>query len=564
MSKAIIYARVSTDEQADNYSLPTQIAACEKYAEKSGMQVAATFKDDYTGTTPIEERPEGAKAYEMLSEGAADALIVLSMDRLVRPPEEGDEWAIALLIRGLSKLGKEIHTVKRGKIGVSFADILIAVLDAKSAGDWRRGLLEAMSRGKLGKAQHGDYVGGGKPPYGYQCAGEKKTVALEVNEAEAKIVRFIFQWYAQGDESGHPLTAYQIAKKLSLMRIDSPGATRLGKRKKTAKSCWPNTMVSAILKNEVYAGVWYFSRKKRVNHKLVRNHDRSQWIAIKVPAVVSRELWERAQEQIKENEHNTQRDLKYSYLMQGRLTCGVCGGAMAGSSVTKCRNGHAYLYYRCAKGKAGHGKNWDQCGCGAKGVRVDAVDAKVWSWVQHLFEEPETLVRGLRVKQSEQDKRAQVFRDRLDLLNRQIEGCKQQLGNQIALYSGMAVSEITRALFADQEKTLTGQITYMEGQKRKLEKQIAETVISDEAIVSLEQTAKKMRRGFPKANFNERRIVIERLDVRAVAVNEGRGKIRMEVSCILTVNPDKPDTLFCTPLGSYQRSDGQDAPDSHL
>jgi DNA invertase Pin-like site-specific DNA recombinase len=79
------------------------LEACRTYAESHGYSIVNTFKDDYSGATPIEMRPEGRFAYEMLSKGEADVLIVYRMDRLVRPPEDGDEWDIPILIRGLAK-----------------------------------------------------------------------------------------------------------------------------------------------------------------------------------------------------------------------------------------------------------------------------------------------------------------------------------------------------------------------------------------------------------------------------------------------------------------------------
>ncbi len=34
--RAIIYARVSTDDQRNNYSIPSQVAECKKYIEAKG------------------------------------------------------------------------------------------------------------------------------------------------------------------------------------------------------------------------------------------------------------------------------------------------------------------------------------------------------------------------------------------------------------------------------------------------------------------------------------------------------------------------------------------------
>jgi DNA invertase Pin-like site-specific DNA recombinase len=117
----VIYARVSTDEQADKgYNLQSQIEACGKYAHAYGLEIAGRryfdkdaktlvaepnentvpvrcFVNDYTGTVPIESRPEGRKANEMLRSNQADVLIAYRIDRIVRPPEEGDEWGMPMV-----------------------------------------------------------------------------------------------------------------------------------------------------------------------------------------------------------------------------------------------------------------------------------------------------------------------------------------------------------------------------------------------------------------------------------------------------------------------------------
>ena len=52
MKKAAIYARVSTEGQADNYSIPTQIEGCRNYAAKHSLQVVDEFVDGgHTGTS---------------------------------------------------------------------------------------------------------------------------------------------------------------------------------------------------------------------------------------------------------------------------------------------------------------------------------------------------------------------------------------------------------------------------------------------------------------------------------------------------------------------------------
>ena len=59
--RAVIYCRVSTDEQAGNYSLPTQLEACRKYAAHAGLTVAAEYADDYSGAVSTGSPPGGAQ-----------------------------------------------------------------------------------------------------------------------------------------------------------------------------------------------------------------------------------------------------------------------------------------------------------------------------------------------------------------------------------------------------------------------------------------------------------------------------------------------------------------------
>jgi hypothetical protein len=45
MVGAVIYVRVSTKEQTENLSLPTQLKACEEYCERQGFKVLARFRE---------------------------------------------------------------------------------------------------------------------------------------------------------------------------------------------------------------------------------------------------------------------------------------------------------------------------------------------------------------------------------------------------------------------------------------------------------------------------------------------------------------------------------------
>ena len=46
MVGAVIYVRVSTKEQTENLSLPTQLRACEEYCRREGYEVLERFKEE--------------------------------------------------------------------------------------------------------------------------------------------------------------------------------------------------------------------------------------------------------------------------------------------------------------------------------------------------------------------------------------------------------------------------------------------------------------------------------------------------------------------------------------
>ena len=103
--RAIIYARVSTDSQRENYSIPTQLSVCRKYGQQHGYAfVGDSFVDPITGLDTT-ERPDAVPAYvddytsrelsrpglnralAFLEKVGGDVMLVLAVDRLARDPD---------------------------------------------------------------------------------------------------------------------------------------------------------------------------------------------------------------------------------------------------------------------------------------------------------------------------------------------------------------------------------------------------------------------------------------------------------------------------------------------
>ncbi len=124
----------------------------------------------------------------------------------------------------------------------------------------------------------------GKPSFGYSY--DKETKKLVINEAEARVVRRIYDMYS----GGHSLN--RIATILNEEKIKP--------RNKTGKG-WVPSSVRIILLNPMYKGTLIVNRHCHISD--IAKADMSKAIIISVPPIVLEAQWVRAQEHL---EHNKQ------------------------------------------------------------------------------------------------------------------------------------------------------------------------------------------------------------------------------------------------------------------
>ncbi len=291
--RAVLYARVSTDDQADKgYSLPSQLDLCRKYGERLGHTVVAELFEDCSGAIPIAERPEGKKLAELIKRREVDAVIVYQVDRLSR-----DIVDLLATVRQWLRAGAEVHTCDVGKVE-SELDIVL-VIKGWQGSDERKKIRERSMRGKRAKAQSGKVIGS-RPPYGYRHIRDAngRIVNFEIDENTGRVVRLIYHWYVYGDENGKRLSAMAIARRLSEMQTPTPGELNRGYHRKRGAGMWQTDKVLKILTHEVYVGVWRFGGRIGSTRN-IRPLD--EQIPVSVPAMIDRETWERAQAQRKHN-----------------------------------------------------------------------------------------------------------------------------------------------------------------------------------------------------------------------------------------------------------------------
>ena len=84
--QAVIYLRVSTEEQVENYSLDTQADICNKEAERRGLPVLQIFREEGRSAKTITQRPTLIELLEFCRKHKKEvgAVIVYRLDRISR------------------------------------------------------------------------------------------------------------------------------------------------------------------------------------------------------------------------------------------------------------------------------------------------------------------------------------------------------------------------------------------------------------------------------------------------------------------------------------------------
>ena len=419
---AVIYCRVSTEEQANGFSLDTQLPPCLALGQREGLTVPEhlIFLEVYTGTTL--DRPKLRQVREAIHDPQVHAHIVYDPDRLSRNlghqlllSEELEQAAVRLLIVS--------HPLEQGPEGWLFFQMRGAFAEYE-----RAKILERMKRGKMGRAQAG-YPEGGVAPLGYRYVRGHKQGHYVIDEEEAALVRRIIRMSLEG------VSTHAIAKKLSAERVLTHHDRRYptGSKKRLAKGIWNKGSVHKILRSKVYLGQQSYNMYQRIPGKTQPGEtqpprktrailrDPSEWLTIEVPSLIDEATYNAVQEQLERNRALGQRRRKYEYLfLAGTLRCGRCGTPMSGYTT---QNGHRR--YRCRR------LSWqitetDQPRC-LGSVHAETIETYVWEAVEDAIRDPKRLHAEIaRQHANIETQREEVTRERR-LLDTALARCDRDL-----------------------------------------------------------------------------------------------------------------------------------------
>lgn len=393
MKTIALYARVSSERQAQQATIESQIDALRKRAIADGHHVLPgdIYVDDgFSGATLI--RPALERLRDRIAEGAIDTVYVYDPDRLAR------RYAYqVLLLEEFAAHGTSVVFLQ-GPSTNTAEDALLVQVQGMIAEYERAKITERCRRGKLHRARQGAVNPMSGAPYGYLYVRKSETepARYDVLLPEAKVVRRIY------DELVHEQNSIgEIMRALNADRIP----TRRGAPR------WDRATVWRILRNPAYMGQAAYGKTEAAERgRLLRPirgrartprrskstyHDKppEQWIHIRVPAIVSPEVFAAAHRQLERNRRLSQRNARGErYLLQGLVVCARCGYAYYGKTVSKsaAKGGRRYAYYRCVGTDSFRFAGGRVCTNGQ--VRSDQLDDYVWESVRHVLEDPDRVI----------------------------------------------------------------------------------------------------------------------------------------------------------------------------
>lgn len=360
-----IYARVSTEAQEARGTIGSQLEALRARVAAEGDELVAEFVDDgYSGARL--DRPGLDALRDAAEAGIIEAVWCLSPDRLARA------YAYQVLI---------LDELARHQVPVRFTDApplddpqarLLVQVQGVIAEYEKAKFAERERRGKLFRARAGEVLSR-KVPYGYRRVprGADGPAHVIVHEPEAAVVQRIFAEFTGGT------SVRRIALRLADEGIASP----------EGKPVWPLATLHRLLRNEAYIGRLYWNRTSTSRDPATgRAHqgrrDRSEWVEIPIPAIVTEETFEAVQRAASDNAaFSPRRTEPDTFLLRRLVRCGRCGVKLASHRAQR-EYGMA-RYYLCPHHDPVRAGGADRR-CPERRIRADELDAFVFDQVRQL------------------------------------------------------------------------------------------------------------------------------------------------------------------------------------
>lgn len=362
--RVALYARVSTDEQAENDNLKPQIEFLQQWAALYKFEVAGLYIDDgVSGTIPLGDRPDGRRLLDDARVGRFEVVAFKRVDRFVRRAE-----VLTDAYKTLDALGVSIRSATEPfDTSTPMGRFIMQLLGSLAELD-KESLLDRLTTGRDYKARDGKWQGGWIP-YGYDLDADGRLVPSARlaydGITEAEIIRDLYRRIADGS------TLYAEAVRLNGLGVPAVRRGTNGHEHEQPAG-WTRSRVTVLLHNPIYRGEGTLKSKRGT-------------VSFTVPALVDAATWERAQQQLIQNRTFSRAESHERYLLRGLIRCAQCDRNYVGQFVDR-----KYRMYRCStQHEPGNGR----LTCDAVRLRAPDLEAAIWADCREFILNPADALR---------------------------------------------------------------------------------------------------------------------------------------------------------------------------
>lgn len=400
--KAIIYIRVSSDDQIDGTSLETQERYCRDYCNQKGYEVVGVYRHEAVSAY----RANISRVVEIVDyckrrKKDFNLLVVWKFDRLARSVEHH-----FMIRKKLEAYGISIESTTEHTEDTPSGRFMETIFAASAEYDNETRRIRAMN-GMISRLSEGNWPW--CPPLGY-LREKHSGVRLAVCKPDPIVSPAIIEAFEL--KASGKFTNDMLAQRLNKKHLVSARGNVLR---------FSNQIISNMLRNKFYIGICTSSIDENIEHKGLHK------------PLVSESLWYACQSGQKKK---VVKAINPEFILRGTLVCFECGERLVGAFSKG--NGGKYGYYFCRHhhlGSFGHKK---------------------------VHEEFAQLLEDIQPEQEAIDIYFELFKERLseayDLTQARIKSYKLQLSelelNKNRLVQMRMDEELTRDEFIAQKKQL--------------------------------------------------------------------------------------------------------------
>ena len=303
MPAAIIYIRVSTDEQVQGTSLATQEADCRTWCARNGHALVELFRDEGESAKTA-NRPGLLAALGRVRAGGIDAFVAWKLDRVARNATDGLAIRSDLRRRNC-RLVSATEAISDDPVGEMVGTVLLAVAQFDNQVRAAR-----CRRGMQATAMAGGWCS--RPPIGFLLDRSGNIPVLKPDPATAPVIIDAFTGLASG-------------------RLQLSGAVRLMRSLRM-----PKQTVSKAFRSPVYGGI--------IRSALTDDLE----VKAAFPGLVTPDVWRQVQRALRVESPHAKAG-KNDFSLSLIAVCEACGGPICGS-YSRSRQGKIYGYYCCRRG----------------------------------------------------------------------------------------------------------------------------------------------------------------------------------------------------------------------